>query len=327
MAVNADQMPGTGGPLVSVITIFLDPGPFLEEAIASVEGQTHGEWELLLVDDGSRDGSSHVARRAAARRPDRIRHLTHPGGGNRGMSASRNLGIAHARGDLIAFLDADDVYLPEKLGHQIEILRREPRASFTFGPTLYWFSWTGDPADTALDRLRRMPPSPDRLYEPPELVELFLTDVAATPATCSVLIRREAVERAGGFEEAFTGMHEDQVFFYKLCAQETGVAHARNLDRYRQHPASECNQALATGRWTRTGPNPSRRAFLEWLAPYLDQRGLLAPGTARTIRAELRMHRHPRLARAVGIGGRVGDAARRRGRQAARLLRRDDRES
>jgi len=99
-------------PLVSVITIFLDAERFLNEAIESLRAQTYERWELLLVDDGSRDGSSEIAREHAARDPHRIRVLEHAGHANLGMSASRNLGIAHARGDLVALLDADDVYLP-----------------------------------------------------------------------------------------------------------------------------------------------------------------------------------------------------------------------
>ena len=87
-------------PLVSIVTIFYNaPVGFFEEAIASVRAQTEPGWELLLVDDGSTDESAVVARRAAAADPERVRVLTHEGGVNRGMSASRNLGIAAARGD------------------------------------------------------------------------------------------------------------------------------------------------------------------------------------------------------------------------------------
>lgn len=85
-------------PLVSVVTIFLDAERFIEEAIESVFAQTYDRWELLLVDDGSTDRSRDVARRYAARYPSRVRYLEHPGHQNRGMSPSRNLGIAHAAG-------------------------------------------------------------------------------------------------------------------------------------------------------------------------------------------------------------------------------------
>src|SRR5512147_3161209 len=95
-------------PRVSVITIFLDEERFLGEAIDSVRAQTFGDWELILVDDGSRDRSPAIAQSHADAEPARVRCLHHPAHANRGMSASRNLGLDAARGDLIAFLDGDD---------------------------------------------------------------------------------------------------------------------------------------------------------------------------------------------------------------------------
>src|SRR5215218_5812117 len=93
--------------LVSVIIIFLDAERFIEEAIESVFAQTYDDWELLLVDDGSTDGDTRIALEYAEQNPGRVRYLQHPGHQNRGMSASRNLGIGSARGEYIAFLDAD----------------------------------------------------------------------------------------------------------------------------------------------------------------------------------------------------------------------------
>src|SRR5690348_3334121 len=95
-------------PLVSVIIIFWNAEPFLAEAVASVVAQSYPDWELLLVDDGSTDGSTALAQQIVVRDPQRMRYLEHPGHANRGMSATRNLGIAQARGTYLAFLDADD---------------------------------------------------------------------------------------------------------------------------------------------------------------------------------------------------------------------------
>src|SRR5262249_33431769 len=118
----------TSPPRVSVLTIFLDAERFLGEAIRSVFAQTFDGRALLLVDDRSRDASGDVGRTWAARDPARVRYLAHPGGANRGMSASRNLARRDARGELLAFLDADDVWRPEKLERHVEIADVWPQA-------------------------------------------------------------------------------------------------------------------------------------------------------------------------------------------------------
>ena len=130
-----DSAVETGEPLVSAITIFLDAETFLREAIESVLAQTYANWELLLVDDGSTDGSTEIALGYARLYPQRIRYLEHEGHRNRGMSASRNLGIPHARGEYIALLDADDVWLPLKLERQVAILESDPESAMVYGAT------------------------------------------------------------------------------------------------------------------------------------------------------------------------------------------------
>ena len=102
-------------PEVSVIIVFLDDERFLSEAIESVRAQTFDDWELILVDDGSSDGSQQIARSWIDRELGRSRYLTHPERENRGISAARNLGLKESRGGLIALLDSDDVWLPHTL--------------------------------------------------------------------------------------------------------------------------------------------------------------------------------------------------------------------
>src|SRR6266508_1759684 len=97
-------------PLVSVVIIFWNADRFLREAIESVFAQAHTKWELLLVDDGSTDRSTEIARTYAHRYPGTVHYFEHHDHQNRGMSASRNLGIRNAQGKYIAFLDADDVW-------------------------------------------------------------------------------------------------------------------------------------------------------------------------------------------------------------------------
>lgn len=99
-------------PLVSVITPVYDAVTFLGDALSSVQSQSVSDWEHILVDDGSTDGSLELIARAAAADP-RIRLLRSPGRG--GPAKARNLGLQAARGDYLAFLDADDLWLQEKL--------------------------------------------------------------------------------------------------------------------------------------------------------------------------------------------------------------------
>jgi glycosyltransferase involved in cell wall biosynthesis len=138
-------------PLASIIIIFLNEDKFIREALESVFSQTYDTWELLLVDDGSTDASPDIARWYVERRAGKVRYLAHEGHQNRGMSASRNLGISHAGGEYIAFLDADDVWFPEKLEQQVTILESHSEAAMVYGPGQMWYSWTGNSEDIQRD--------------------------------------------------------------------------------------------------------------------------------------------------------------------------------
>ena len=251
-------------PLVSVVTIFLDAEQFLEEAIESVLGQTYGNWELFLVDDGAKDGSTLIARRYAEKFPGKIRYLKHDGHENRGMSASRNLGIQQARGEFVAFLDADDVWLSRKLERQVTALCSQPRAAMIYGPTFEWHGWTGKRHDRDQDRLQDLGVATNTLLEPPQLVATILRNEARSPRTCSVLLRREAVSAVGGFETRFCGLYEDQVFFNKLCLRFPVFAIPQCYDKYRQHAGGSCNAAVKAGKY-----KPARLSYLDWLADYV----------------------------------------------------------
>ena len=258
-------------PVVSVIIIFLNEQRFLDEAIRSVMTQTFTQWELILVDDGSTDASHQIAIQHQQADPGRIRVATHPGRVNRGMSASRNLGLAAARGEFVAFLDGDDVYRPRKLEVQVGHLRDQPSAAMVYGPTQHWYSWTGRARDQR-DQLRSLGVPPNTLVAPPEMIIRFLRLDAQTPGTCGLLVRRKVALSLGGFEESFRGMYEDQVFIYKICLTHEVYVEGGSWDRYRKHPSSHTKKALKSGHWS-MGPNPTHRSFLRWLDRYLDELG------------------------------------------------------
>ena len=138
-------------PLVSAIIIFLNAEKFLAEAIESVVNQTYINWELLLVDDGSTDSSTGIALRYANLFQDKIKYLQHPTHQNKGMSATRNLGINHAKGEYVGFLDADDIWLPTKLEEQISLFLQYPECGMVYGQTEIWHSWTGIEEDDKKD--------------------------------------------------------------------------------------------------------------------------------------------------------------------------------
>jgi glycosyltransferase involved in cell wall biosynthesis len=273
----------SASPLVSVVVIFLNAEGFLEEAVESVLAQTCADWELLLVDDGSTDTSGAIARRYAERDPARVCYLEHPGHRNLGMSASRNLGLRRARGRYLALLDADDVWLPEKLERQVAILEAHPEVALLFGAPLYWFGWTGRPEEVARDYVIDLKLRTETVYDPPALLLPFLQRKAPTPCPSDVLVRRDVAERVGGFEAHFTGMYEDQAFFSKLLLHAPAFASAQTWDRYRQHPGSCYAVSKASG-----GREIARHYFLKWFREYLRQQGQAGGPVWQTVLRELR---------------------------------------
>src|SRR5437762_585366 len=150
--------------------------------------------------------------------PDRVRYLEHPDHVNRGMSASRNLGMRHARGEYIALLDADDVWYPRKLERQVALLEANPEAALVFGRYEYWHSWQGN---GAADHVVQLSFAADRVYAPPELAKLCAPlGECSVPSTSNIMFRRDVFERTGGYEDAFTGMYEDRAFLMKVFLHE-----------------------------------------------------------------------------------------------------------
>lgn len=282
-------------PLVSGIIIFLNGEKFIEEAIGSVFAQTYDNWELLLVDDGSTDTSTVIAQRYAQQYPNKVRYLEHEQHQNRGMSATRNLGIRNAKGKYIAFLDADDIWLPPKLEKQLTILEELPEAAMIYGSTCMWYSWTGNPEDTQRDFGRKLGVQPNTLVKPPTLFTLFLQGKAATPGTCGVLVRREVIEDIGGFEESFRGVYEDQVFFAKIYLKAPVFVESGCWDKYRQHMDSSCAVAVRKGEYHPTQMTPTYLAYLKWLEEYLSKQGVKNTEIWQALQKAMWPLRHPFL--------------------------------
>jgi len=277
-------------PLVSVVTIFLNEEKFIRDAIESVFAQSCDNWELLLVDDGSSDESTAIARRYEQQCPLKVLYLEHPDHENRGMSQSRNLALDRARGEHIAFLDADDVWTPNKLQEQLAILRSHPDAAMVCGRAQFWYSWTGNPADQPRDSVQQLDVPLDTLIRPPQLLILFLRNEWAS--LCDILMRREVLEEIGGYEGSFRGMYEDQVFNAKLCLKFPAFVSSGSWYRYRQHEEACTFLSNKAGQYYET-----RQAFLIWLRSYLAQQGMKNTEVWRVLREQLWSLRHPRLLR------------------------------
>lgn len=114
--------------LVSIVMPAYNAEAFIAEAIASVHGQTYPHWDLIVVDDCSTDGTVHVAREWTERDP-RVKVVRSPVNG--GTSAARNLGLSQCTGRYVAFLDADDLWMAEKLEKQLAFMARR-QAGFSF---------------------------------------------------------------------------------------------------------------------------------------------------------------------------------------------------
>jgi glycosyltransferase involved in cell wall biosynthesis len=249
-------------PDISVIIPVLNMRRFLPDAIGSVYAQTVGDWEIILADDGSDDGSVDLALEYVQRDPARIRVLAPSGVSTHGASAARNRGLQIARGDYIAFLDADDIWLPEKLEHQRNLLAKYPDAAMTFARVHYFFE---NPAEGA-GWDQPFAPLEDRVYRPPELTLEFLRNADIYPCPTATLIRRGAMMEVGGFEERFRKVRTDLAVWVKLSAHFPVVADSAFVARYRQHGQSSVARMFGD-------PEAYHRNELDfwgWLLQYFD---------------------------------------------------------
>jgi glycosyltransferase involved in cell wall biosynthesis len=179
-------------PLVSVIVPVYNGAAYLAEALASVRGQTYDPVELIIVDDGSQDASPEIA---ASYRPTQLARQEH-----QGVAVARNQGLALSTGLLVAFLDQDDWWEPDKLERQVEYLRAQPAVDYV----------------TTRQRLFLSPGAGTPLWLKPELLEG--DQPGTTPST--LLARKALFERLGTFDPQYA-MTSDVEWF--LRAKGAGV--------------------------------------------------------------------------------------------------------
>jgi glycosyltransferase involved in cell wall biosynthesis len=285
----------TNKPHISIIIPFFNAEKFIGDAIESVLAQTNEQWELLLVDDGSTDGSTELALQYAKDHPQKVRYLQHENHRNRGACASRNLGVIESRGEFIALLDADDVWFPRKLEQQAALLASHPDAGMVYGPSRYWFSWTGNGEESRRDYVRNLGVQPDTLIEPPTLLTLALQSKAPTPCPSNILVRRRVIDRVGGFEEQFRGiyqLYEDQAFLAKVCLNHAVFVSSECWDKYRQHPDSCVAVVTRSGQKYTAG-----LVYLRWLERYLSECAINDDDLWKALRSKQFRYRFPNFNR------------------------------
>jgi len=281
----------TTEPLVSCIIIYFNAEEhgFLGEAIESVLSQSYSNWELLLCNDGSTDNSEVTAQKYAQLYPDRISLHNHSNKANRGMSATRNLGIENSRGKYVAFLDSDDIWLPNKLKEQTEIMETHKEVGMVYGKTLFWFSWSklnpcyfGNKKNKEQEDLLTVTSFEfNKTIEPPKQLIDHIRYPEIYPCTCSMFVRSDVFSKIGAFENTFKDAQEDQVFNSKLFLHYPVYVSSKCWDKYRIHPSSFWRKKKTEGREHET-VYKGRKKYLDWLYQYLHQENLsnLAISTA-----------------------------------------------
>ncbi len=227
----------TSAPTVSVVIPAFNAADTIGDALDSVATQGFRALEIIVVDDASTDGTADVAGRWAARNSSFSpgRECGRQGSRvqvvrldcNSGPAAARNRGVAEARGEWIAFLDADDAWLPWRLGCQVDMTHRCPDAVAFCGGLVPFGQGAECQAPGGSDPTGRPATQPAARRIPLEMLSVY------NPiATSTVLIKKDAVDGAGGFDERFRGP-EDYDLWLRLAAKHAIVSLDVPLARYR----------------------------------------------------------------------------------------------
>jgi len=198
------------GPVVSVVIPAYNAESCVGRAIRSVLAQTHPVREVIVVDDGSKDATAAVVAGFSAP----VRYVHQP---NAGVSAARNRGIREADGDWVAFLDADDEWLPEKLGRQMELLTTRPDLRWCGCRPAYVRAGESTPA--------QIPPSLLEVLRAPAAVAFFDSvrrGLVFQPS--GVLVQRAVLQEAGGFDETLR-VNEDRDLWWRIAFRHPSVGY------------------------------------------------------------------------------------------------------
>jgi glycosyltransferase involved in cell wall biosynthesis len=225
--VTALETPRGMRPKVSVIIPAYNSEAYLSEAIDSVLNQTVVPLDVIVVDDGSADDTPRILEPYR----ERIRVIVQE---NKGPSAARNRGIEAAAGDLIAFLDADDVWLPEKLEKQLACLEAHPRAGLVHSAVIRGAPGREETFGSDDPERRIVGNCYHRLFDRCGIM------------ISSVVVRRECLVRVGGFDEEIRRPTTEDYDLWFRIARHHEIAYVEEpLVRYRLHDSNASKQTLA----------------------------------------------------------------------------------
>ena len=201
-------------PQISIIIPTYNSESTIEETIASIQQQSFTDYEIVVIDDGSKDRTVEVVTNLTE---PRLKLYTYENGG---VATARNRGISHADGEFISFLDADDLWTPDKLESQIEALKRNPEAKVAY-------SWT-----SIIDEEGKFLFSGPRFtFQGNVYPQLLQTNFLLNAS--NILIHRDVLEVVAGFNPqlAYTA---DWDFYLRLAANFEFVAVTKFQNLYRQ---------------------------------------------------------------------------------------------
>lgn len=196
-------------PAVSVVIPAYNAASYIEETLDSVLAQTYRDFETIVIDDGSTDNTGEVISQYG----DAVRYIRKENGGS---ASARNRGIREARGRYIAFLDADDLWIPEKLERLHELFEKDPALAWAYSDALFVEAET----DKALYRASQIRARPQGDVLQPLMLGNFMPP-------SMIVVKRNVLEEVGGFDESeLRRISED----WELCMRIAARYPIRYLD-------------------------------------------------------------------------------------------------
>lgn len=245
--------------MVSIIIPCHNSAKHLSECLESILMQEYRDYEVILVNDCSTDNTLQLAKNYSLL--DKRISVTHTSETEKtGASFARNKGFSLSKGKYIVYLDSDDIWLPGTLKKLVNLIEINNTAGWVIGNSLYF-------TDNRYNSNSYYSSSYDfreGLYDEYSLILSFISKFYQTPVPGATIIKREVIEKIGGWENLFKKNYTDQALYAKiLCITKTFVTHDILL-LYRQHEKSSTNTSIKNGEL-----HKNEVKYFEWLIHYL----------------------------------------------------------